>query len=154
MPDLEIAYDRRELVGIAKAFRAMEDEAKDEARSSSNALASFSADKIKQAAYLRTKNSTAVKRIADGVRVSKSSTIGEFSYGFATQKFSGGGTTRQLWPGFEFGSNKFKQFPTYSGRFGRGSRGWFIYPTLRRIQPDIVKQWEEAASNIMKKWDD
>jgi len=154
MSDLEIAYDRRELVGIAKAFRAMEDEAKDEARSTSNALASFAADKIKQAAYTRTKGTSAVKRIAEGVRVSKSSTIGEFSYGFASQRFSGGATTRQLWPGFEFGSNKFKQFPAYSGRFGRGSRGWFIYPTLRAIQPDIVKQWEEAATKIMKKWDD
>ncbi len=41
--------------------------------------------------------------------------------------------------GIEFGSNKFKQFPAYSGRQGRGSRGWFIYPTLRRIQPELIR---------------
>ena len=154
MADFEIAYDRREIVGIAKVLRSMEDESRDQARSASNALATFATEKIKSAGYGRTKNSTAVRRIVDGVRVSKTSTVGEFSYGFATQRFSGGATTRQLWPGFEFGSNKFKQFPAYSGRFGRGSRGWFIYPTLRAIQPDIVRQWEESLSKIMQRWDD
>jgi hypothetical protein len=51
--------------------------------------------------------------------VSKSSKVGEISYGFVSQKFSGGGTTQQLWGGEEFGSNKFKQFPIWSGRYGQ-----------------------------------
>ena len=154
MADLQIAYDKRELMGIVKAFKAMDDEAEQQAKTTSNALATFASQKIKQAGYGRSFNSEGVKRIVDGVRISKTSKIGELSYGFASQKFSGGGTTRQLWPGLEFGSRKFKQFPTYSGRFGRGSRGWFIYPTLRAIQPDIVRQWEEAYLQIRKKWDD
>lgn len=154
MADLEIAYDKRELTAITRAFKAMDDEANDQARVASNALATFAANEIRSSGYGRTFNSQAVRRIVDGVRISKTSKIGEFSYGFAGQRFSGGGTTRQLWPGFEFGSNKFKQFPAYSGRFGRGSRGWFIYPTLRRIQPDIVRQWEESFSKITGKWDD
>lgn len=154
MADLEIAYDKQDLSAITRAFKAMDDEANNQARVASNALATFASNEIKSAGYGRTFNSQAVRRIVDGVRISKTSKIGEFSYGFAGQRFSGGGTTRQLWPGFEFGSNKFKQFPNYSGRFGRGSRGWFIYPTLRRIQPDIVKQWEEAFAKIRGKWDD
>ncbi len=48
-------------------------------------------------------------RLADGVRVSRTSKVGEFSYGFASQRFSGGGTTKELWRGFEFGSNRFTQ---------------------------------------------
>lgn len=154
MAEASIAYDRQELRQLIGAFKAMDDEATDQARKTSNALATFAADKIKIAGYGRTVNSQAVRRIVDGVRVSKSSKIGELSYGFASQRFSGGGTTRNLWPGFEFGSNKLKQFPNYSGRAGRGSRGWFIYPTLRAIQPDIVRQWEEAFLQIRKKWDD
>jgi hypothetical protein len=74
------------------------------------------------------------------------------SFGFASQKFSGGATTQQLWGGAEFGSNKFKQFPIWSGREGRGSRGWFIYPTLRKEQPYIVDQWEDSFSKILKEW--
>lgn len=154
MADLEIAYDKREISAITRAFKAMDEEAIDQARVASNALATFASEQIKSAGLGRTFNSEAVRRIVTGVRISKTSKIGELSYGFASQRFSGGGTTRLLWPGLEFGSSKFKQFPSYSGRFGRGSRGWFIYPTLRRIQPDIVRQWEESFAKIRGKWDD
>jgi hypothetical protein len=41
----------------------------------------------------------------------------------------------------------------WSGREGRGSRGWFIYPTLRRIQPEIVKRWENAFVKVVKEFD-
>ncbi len=49
-------------------------------------------------------------------------------------------------------NNKFKQFPAYSGRQGRGSRGWFIYPTLRQEQKNIVAQWTRAFNKILDKW--
>jgi hypothetical protein len=54
--------------------------------------------------------------------------------------------------GAEFGSNKKKQFPVWSGREGRGSRGWFIYPTLRAAQPHIINEWEQAFSKIVKRY--
>lgn len=154
MSEVSVSYDKQELRNLTRAFKAMDDEATDQARQVSNALATFAVANIKVAGYGRTLNSQAVRRIVDGIKISKSSKIGEFSIGFASQKFSGGGTTRLLWPAFEFGSRRFRQFPNYSGRFGRGSRGWFIYPTLRSIQPDIVRQWEEAFLQIRKKWDD
>jgi hypothetical protein len=147
-----IAYNRSDLRDILKAFKAMDDQATEEARSQSAALAYFASEEIKQAAATRTKSGKAAQRVADGVRISKSSKIGEFRYGFASQKFSGGATTQALWGGLEFGSNKYKQFPTYSGRQGRGSRGWFIYPTLRRIQPELVNKWEAAFDRILKEW--
>ena len=147
-----IGYDRRELSGVIRAFKGLEEEAINQAKVASNALATFASDKIKETGYGRTFNSEGVRRVVTGVRVSKTSKVGELSYGFATQRFSGGGTTRSLWAGLEFGSNKWKQFPSYSGRFGRGSRGWFIYPTLRKIQPDIVRQWEESFSKILREW--
>ena len=148
-----ITYDRTELRSIIKAFKAMDDESVDEAKRQSSALAQFAADKIKATAYGRTVAASAVQRVADGVRVSKSSKIGELSYGFASQRFSGGGTTQILWPGLEFGSNRYKQFPRRTSRQKGGNSGYFIYPTLRQIQPELVKRWEEAFSNILKKWD-
>lgn len=153
MANEPISYDRAELRSIVKAFKAMDDEAVDQAKRASNALATFAADKIKATAYGRTVASEAVKRVAEGVRVSKSSKIGEFSYGFAGQRFSGGGTTQILWPGLEFGSNRFKQFPRRTPNRGRGNSGYFIYPTLRQIQPELVRQWEDAFSKILKEWD-
>ena len=127
----------------------MDDEAIAAAKRESAALAEFAQGKIKEKSNTR---GVAAQRIAQGSRVSKSSKIGELSFGFASQKFSGGGTTQQLWGGNEFGSNKFKQFPIWSGSEGRGSKGWFIYPTLREIQPDIITQWENAFDRILKEW--
>jgi hypothetical protein len=127
----------------------MDDEAIAAAKRESSALAEFAQGKIKEKSSTR---GIAAQRIADGSRVSKSSKIGELSFGFASQKFSGGGTTQQLWGGNEFGSNKFKQFPIWSGSEGRGSKGWFIYPTLRAIQPEIITQWENAFDRILKEW--
>ena len=144
-----IAYDKSQLRAIYGAFKAMDEEAVAAAKRESNALATYLQGRIVDAALTR---DLASIRIATGARVSKSSKVGELSFGFVSQKFSGGGTTQQLWGGYEFGSNKFKQFPIWSGREGRGSKGWFIYPTLRAEQPYIIEKWEYAFSKILKEW--
>ena len=144
-----VAFDKAELKSIIYAFKGMDEEAVSKAKTVSNGLATYLQTKIISKAQGRDRASI---RIAEGSRVSKSSKIGEMSFGFASQKFSGGGTTQQLWGGYEFGSNKFKQFPIWSGREGRGSKGWFIYPTLKAEQPQIIAQWQEAFSQIVKVW--
>jgi hypothetical protein len=128
----------------------MDEGAVTQAKAVSNGLATYVQSKIISAAGNRPNK--AASRVAQGSRVSKSSKIGELSFGFVSQKFSGGATTQQLWGGYEFGSNKYKQFPLWSGREGRGSRGYFIYPTLRAEQPHIIAQWENAFTKILKEW--
>ena len=147
-----ISYDKNELRAIVRSFKAMDDEATNQAKEATSQLATYVQSKIKAAASTRTRN-LQDNRVADGSKVSKSSKIGEISFGYAGQKLSGGATTQQIWGGAEFGSNRYKQFPVWSGREGRGSRGWFIYPTLRSIQPDIIKKWEESFSKIVKRYD-
>jgi hypothetical protein len=157
-----IAYDKKDLRAITKAFKGMSDEAIDQAKKESGNLAQFAGDRIRAAAG-SAPNPLVAKRIADGVRISKSSKIGELSFGFASQKFSGGATTQWnvgtkggngLLAGAEFGAKKNKQFPPRSPRYGkRGNEGYFIYPTLRAIQPQLIAQWEEAFSKILKEWD-
>lgn len=145
-----IALDKTELRKVFAALKGMGDLANEEAKRQAGALADFAKAEIQQAAS-KTRNNVDDK-IAVGARVKKSSRIGEITYGFASQKFSGGASTKDIWGGAEFGSNKFKQFPVWSGRQGRGSRGWFIYPTLRRIQPEIVARWTAAFDKILKEW--
>jgi hypothetical protein len=146
-----IAYDKGDLRAITRAFKAMDEEATAQAKKQSGDLADYAQKKIQsKAESLYSKN--VAGKIAQGSRVSKSSKIGELSFGFASQKFSGGATTQMLWGGSEFGSNKFKQFPVWSGTFGRGSKGYFIYPTLREEQPYIVEQWNNGFSEILKEW--
>jgi hypothetical protein len=151
--DEPISYDRRELRSIVAAFKAMDDEAIDAAKRESGALAQYAANQVKAYGITRTFGQAVVNRITTGVKVSKSSKIGEFSYGFASQRFSGGGSTKDLWAGYEFGSNRYRQFPRRTPTKGRGNACYFIYPTLRKIQPQLVKQWEEAFSRILKEWD-
>jgi hypothetical protein len=148
-----IAYDKSELNAIKRSFKAMDDEAISQAKEKSSALADFVQGKVTASARSTRAIPKVATRIAEGSKVSKSSKIGEISFGYAGQKLSGGATTQQIWGGAEFGSNKYKQFPVWSGREGRGSRGWFIYPTLRSVQPDIVKKWEESFSKIVRKYD-
>lgn len=147
-----LAYDSKEMSMLLKAFKEMDVEATKVAQETGFAFSQWIFGEIKQAGYSRYINPAAVRRIVDGGSVSKTSKVGEISYGFARQKFSGGGSTRRLWAGFEFGSKKFKQFPSYSGRFGRGGRGWFIYPTLRAKQPELVRKWELKFNDILEKW--
>jgi len=151
--EFDMAFDKSELQALYRAFKVMDQEAIDQAKQQSGALAEYLQGKIKITAASRGQDSAAASRIADGSRVKKSSKIGELSFGFVSQKFSGGGNTQMLWGGNEFGSNKYKQFPVWSGSEGRGSKGWFIYPTLRKEQPYIVREWEAGFQKIAGKWD-
>lgn len=152
--ELPITYDKRELRSIISAFKAMDDASIEAAKRESSALAEYAANEIKAYSITRTFGQAAVNRIVEGVRISKSSKIGELSYGFASQRLSGGGSTRDIWAGYEFGSNRYPQFPRRTPRRGRGNSGYFIYPALRKIQPELIAKWEDAFSKIVGKWDD
>jgi len=146
------AYNRKEIREVIKAFKAMDQTAIDEAKKVSGALADYALGKIKEAAGTRTIATKVATRIADNGKVSKTSKVGEISLGFASQRFSGGGTTKSLWGGMEFGSNRFKQFPRRTPTLGRGNAGYFIFPTLKAAQPYIIKEWQEAFSKIIKEF--
>lgn len=156
-------YDKGELRKIAAVIRKMGDEAKDQARAVTGDLVDFVVAEIKQSAQQHPRPRQATK-IANGIKISKSSTVGEFGIGFASQRFSGGATTQlregrtptnAILAGVEFGSDKLKQFLGRTPRFGlRGNTGTFIWPTMRKVQPQIIKKWEESFSTIIEKWDD
>lgn len=147
----QIAFDKSELNGVFKALRNMDKEATEEAKRQSGALADYARKEvIGTASGLQSR--AVASRIAEGSKVKKSSRIGEITYGYTSQKFSGGATTKDIWGGSEFGSNRLRQFPIWSGREGRGSKGYFIYPTLRRIQPYIVAEWTKSFDKVLKEW--
>ena len=146
------AYNRKEIREVVKAFKAMDEVAIDEARKVSGALAEYALGKIQAAAGARTVSQKVAVRIAQGGKVSKTSKIGELSLGFASQKFSGGATTKTLWGGMEFGSNRYKQFPNRTPRAKKGNVGYFIYPTLKAAQPHIISEWQIAFDKILKEF--
>ena len=152
MADEAFALDKTQLRGVYKAFKEMDEQAQIEAKRVTAEISDFARSRIIDKAHTLNTSRVAAVRIAEGSRVKKSSKIGELTFGYIGQKFSGGGDTKQLWGGFEFGSNTYKQFPVWSGKEGRGSRGWFIYPTLREIQPEIVSRWTAAFGRVLAEW--
>lgn len=158
-----IFYSQKELRQIAKVLRNMDDIAVAESKKRIQELAQRELDAIRSSAAGRGK---VAQRIAEGGKVKKSSLLGEISFGFAGQKFSGGATTqfntRNDPPGnrkgigaaTEFGSKRYRQFPSWSGPMpkGPGSRGWFIYPTVRALQPEIIKEFEEIVIEMGVEW--
>jgi hypothetical protein len=73
-----------------------------------------------------------------------------------------GGTVGDMLYGVEFGARKGylknggRSFPTRSAPYGTtgGSRGYWIFPTLRRMQPEIRRRWYQAVDDLIEKWDD
>ena len=158
-----IEYDRQDLNAVKRSFKAMDDKAAAQAKAVSASLVEYLKGKIiARAGTLKT--SRAPLRIAQGSRIVKSSKIGEINLGYASQKFSGGGTTQinqgkepggklGILGGYEFGSNKYTQFPVWSGTGANGgSKGWFIYPTLTAEQPHLIGEWEKSFDKIVKEW--
>jgi hypothetical protein len=146
-----IALNKSDLSKVFKALANMDKVAIDESKRVSGALADYARSEIIQTAG-KLQSRAVASRVATGSTVKKSSKIGEVKFGYASQRFSGGADTKQLWGGSEFGSNTFKQFPVWSGREGRGSKGYFIYPTLRKIQPYIVAEWTKSFNKILGEW--
>lgn len=150
---------------FAKVMRNMSDIAVEETRRRVGELAQRELNEIRQIASSRGK---VANRVAQGGKIKKSSLLGEISFGFASQKFSGGATTQfntrndpkgsrtGIGAASEFGSGKYPQFPRWSGPMpkGPGSRGWFIYPTIRHLQPTIIKEFEDIILAIRKEFND
>ena len=146
------AFTQRELRSLAKTFQVMGDEAVDKSKAIAYEISQISKKEIVQAGYGRTVSAKGVRRVVDGASISRTSKTGRLSYGLAGQRFSGGGSTKILWRGLEFGSKNFRQFPAFSGRLGRGSKGYFIFPTLRKIQPELTLKYVKAMNDAVKGW--
>lgn len=149
--EITVGFDQRQIKAILRSFKAMDDEAVDQARQVSGDLAEFAAGKIRD--YALGSRYVATRRVANAVNIKRSSKIGEFSYGQKSQRFfSGGASTLDMIYGLEFGSTRYPQFPPRSNRSGRGNAGYFVFPTLKRIQPEILKKWVEAFDKIIERF--
>lgn len=77
---------------------------------------------------------------------------------------SGGANAGQLLFGNEFGGDRNTKgslsafpnggyrFPERSPREGRGNAGYWIFPTLKALQPEIRRRWKDAVDKVMDNW--
>lgn len=71
----------------------------------------------------------------------------------------GGGTVGDILFGVEFGArqaflrNGGRAFPTRSAPLHGGNRGYWLFPTLRNLQPEIKRRWYQAVDDLIEDWD-
>ena len=90
--------------------------------------------------------------------------IPNVTIGGSRGRASGGANAGQLLFGNEFGSDRNKKgsagsfpnggykFPDRSPRMGKGNAGYWIFPTLKDMQPEIRKRWEQAVIKVLDNW--
>lgn len=156
--NVEVFYSPADLKQITRAFKAMSDQAVAESKSMGFELAQYAVGQIRGAA-----RTTQEQRIAATGRAKKSSKIGEFSFGYQKRAFSGGANTSRniesgppygagILAGVEFGSSRLNNFRPRTQRMkSGGNKGYFINPTLREIQPELVNKWERSFNDILDK---
>lgn len=156
MADVKVEYNKSDLRLILKSYKAMSDEAQKQGKQVGFEFAEIMVGKIRNAA-----STPQERRIAATGRASKSSKIGEFQFGYNRKDFSGGAFSSKnllgvrpfgkgILAGIEFGSDNLTQFRSRTSGLNGGNSGYFIYPTLRKNQPYLIDQWEQAFDKILK----
>jgi hypothetical protein len=89
------------------------------------------------------KTATVSRKVTAGNPAPK---VGQLLFG---NEFGGERNAKDSVSGFPNGGYK---FPARSPREGRGNAGYWIFPTLKAVQPTIKRRWQEAVVNVLDIW--
>jgi hypothetical protein len=139
-----------ELKGLLRTFSKMDDIAKDDMKKIAADISKRNAELILQrASQAPTKQATAVASSIEVVSTSKDPSLKMIRKNVVT---SSGARSGEIFPGSEFGSTKFKQFPPRTARFGRGNAGYWLYKPLKERQPQILQEWLKGFELVRNAW--
>jgi hypothetical protein len=158
-----------EMRSLYRAFKQMDKEVSAELKAEVYKISDYVARNIKAAAEAAPMPAQA-RAVAATTKARRDRVPTIVIGGNARAKVSRKGTANNPKPyagdlvfGSEFGMNygrnnggtKFKQggskFPTRSPKEGRGSAGYWIFPTLKRLQPRITRDYHEAVYRFLTK---
>jgi len=147
---LSLQINDRDLKGLLRTFGKMDDIAKDDMKKIAADISRRNAELIIQRANSApTRQATAVASSIEVVSTSKDPALKMIRKNVVT---SSGAKSGEIFPGSEFGSTKFKQFPPRTARYGRGNAGYWLYVPLKERQPSILKEWLEGFKLIRDAW--
>lgn len=135
-----------------RAFNRLDKEAKKAARAEVQKVAEILAARIRAKAP----SDKRYQNLAVSIRAGRDRvpviTVGKL----ANPKVSGGGGPRELVIGMEFGADQAGpnawRFPPRTPRQGRGNAGYWIYPTIKASQDEIISLWFDAMDRMLKEW--
>ena len=150
---------------LMQAFKVMPKEAQTKLRAHNKVMMASLATKMQSAAR-NSRNPKQAQIVAKSIKANSdrfpSLTIGGARKAPVSRKGTGKSpkpTYGELLYGVEFGAGKKngflpnggRRFPIWSGREGNGSRGYFIFPTLRKNQERIRQDYLETVYKILKR---
>lgn len=155
---LKIQPDSRDLKGVYKAFREMDENSKKALKDEVTSISAWSASKL-QLSYTLNPYPAQAQKVAATIRANKDR-IPNVTIGGSKGRFSGGAVSGQVLFGSEFGgpspfANGGTRFPERSRSEGRGNVGYGIFRKLKEIQPELTRRWKNSVEKyVIKKWDD
>lgn len=167
---IQIQMDRQDLRKLSEAFRALDKETNEALRTEVLHLTDYIARTIKTAAEYAPMPNQA-RLVAETVKARKDRIPYVVVGGSKRLNVSRKGTPGNPRPkagellfGSEFGASaksgglvpnatndRQRRFPYWSGRYGWGSRGYWIFPTLRRLQPKITQDYHAIVERYIGK---
>jgi hypothetical protein len=157
----EIKIKDADINAIRKTFKKMDEIAQNDMNRAAQQIAIEAASAVGSALQSTPQG----QALARSIRVSKSKTTPYFTVGGSTPRLSNGTPVGEIALGVEFGAYQnrprkrksgqytgYKQFQPRSPREGRGNAGYFIFPTLKALQPEITKKWVDQVDRIRREW--
>ena len=155
--------DLKDLRGLLKALNKMDDDSKKALKDDVASISAWTAGAIKMSGYVGSPMPAQTAIVAQTVRANKDR-IPNVTIGGSRGRASGGANAGVLLFGNEFGSDRNTfgsagnfpnggyKFPARTPREGRGNKGYWIFPTLKALQPEITRRWKNAVGEVYENW--
>ena len=160
---ITVRPDLSDYRGLLKALNQMDKEAQLQLKDDVYSLSAWTAQGIQQAGYAHPYYPKQAAVAAATVRAARDR-VPTVYIGGSKGRLSGGANAGQVLFGNEFGGdrnafgnlNAFPnggfRFPPRTSREGRGNTGYWIFPTLKAMQPEIKRRWFAAVNKVMDNW--
>lgn len=158
----------QEIRDLLKDLSKMDSESQKQLKDEVASISAWTATQIKHAAS-DTPYPKQSERIAESIKFNRDR-VPNVTIGGSKGRFSGGsagakgGRSGDVLFGNEFGAyptSEGGRFPNGGRRFpfrtpiapsGKGNTGYWIFPTMRSIQPELSRRWWTAADKIFRHW--
>jgi len=146
---ITIRIDDRDVKELQRAIFRIQKEAKDELKDEVMDIARYAATQFQRSAQ-----TTRQRLIAQSIKARRDVTPVIEIGGNRRMNVRGGATYSDMLFGVEFGAvngflrNKGRAFPYRTP----DNRGYWIFPTARKIQPEITRRWYQAVDDMLDRW--
>jgi hypothetical protein len=159
----EIKIKDADINAIRKTFKNMDEIAQNDMNRAAQQIAIEAASAVGSALQSTPQG----QALARSIKVSPKSKTPFFTVGGSSVKLRNGTPVGEIALGVEFGAYQdrprkrkgkstnyvgYRQFQPRSPREGRGNAGYFIFPTLKALQPEITRKWVQEVDRIRREW--